>query len=48
MLGRFYGEFISYSGGDGQTLGVVLTPKHITELFTDLAEIKPTDKVLDP
>lgn len=48
VLGRFYGEFISYSGGDGQTLGVVLTPKHITELFTDLAEIKPTDKVLDP
>ena len=26
VLGRFYGEFISYSGGDGQTLGVVLTP----------------------
>ena len=48
VLGRFYGECISYSGGDGQTLGVVLTPKHITELFTDLAEIKPTDKVLDP
>lgn len=48
VLGRFYGEFIRYSGGDGQTLGVVLTPKHITELFTDLAEIKPTDKVLDP
>lgn len=26
-LGRFYGEFMSYSGGDGQTLGIVLTPK---------------------
>ena len=25
-LGRFYGEFMSYSGGDGQTLGIVLTP----------------------
>lgn len=24
---------MSYSGGDGQTLGIVLTPKHITELF---------------
>lgn len=47
-LGRFYGEFMSYSGGDGQTLGIVLTPKHITELFCDLAELKPTDKVLDP
>lgn len=48
VLGRFYGEFIRYSGGDGQTLGVVLTPKHITELFTDLVELKPTDKVFDP
>jgi hypothetical protein len=24
-LGRFYGEFMSYSGGDGQSLGIVLT-----------------------
>lgn len=47
-LGRFYGEFMSYSGGDGQTLGIVLTPKHITELFCDLAQLKPTDKVFDP
>jgi type I restriction enzyme M protein len=47
-LGRFYGEFMSYSGGDGQNLGIVLTPKHITELFCDLAELKPTDKILDP
>lgn len=23
-LGRFYGEFVSYSGGDGQSLGVLL------------------------
>lgn len=47
-LGRFYGEFMSYSGGDGQTLGIVLTPKHITDLFCDLVEIKPNDVVLDP
>lgn len=47
-LGRFYGEFMSYSGGDGQNLGIVLTPKHITELFCDLLNIKPTDKILDP
>ena len=47
-LGRFYGEFMSYSGGDGQTLGIVLTPKHITELFCELAQLKPTDKVIDP
>lgn len=47
-LGRFYGEFMSYSGGDGQTLGIVLTPKHITELFCELVELKPTDSILDP
>jgi len=47
-LGRFYGEFMSYSGGDGQTLGIVLTPKHITELFCDLVDLRPEDKVLDP
>ena len=47
-LGRFYGEFMSYSGGDGQTLGIVLTPKHITELFCDLANLTPSDKVFDP
>lgn len=47
-LGRFYGEFMSYSGGDGQSLGIVLTPKHITELFCDLIDLKTTDVVFDP
>ena len=48
ILGFFYGEFIKYSGGDGQSLGIVLTPKHITELFCDLLEITNNDKILDP
>ena len=48
ILGRFYGEFMRYSGGDGQSLGVVLTPDHITELFCDLVDLKPTDNVFDP
>lgn len=47
-LGRFYGEFMSYSGGDGQTLGIILTPKHITQLFCDLVDLQPDDVVLDP
>ena len=47
-LGRFYGEFMSYSGGDGQTLGIILTPKHITDLFCDLVDIQADDVVLDP
>lgn len=48
ILGRFYSEFMSYSGGDGQTLGIVLTPKHICELFCDLAQLRPDDVVFDP
>lgn len=48
FIGRFYGEFMSYSGGDGQTLGIVLTPAHICDLFCDLLDVKPTDVVLDP
>lgn len=47
-IGRFYGEFMSYSGGDGQTLGIILTPKHITQLFCDLLDLKPDDIVFDP
>ncbi|MDD2165446.1 SAM-dependent methyltransferase [Glaesserella parasuis] len=47
-LGRFYGEFMSYSGGDGQTLGIVLTPRHIVELFCELIDLKPTDSVFYP
>ena len=47
-LGIFYREFVSYSGGDGQTLGVVLTPPHITDLFCDLVNLNVNDVVLDP
>ena len=47
-IGRFYGEFMSYSGGDGQSLGIVLTPKHITDLFCEIANIKVNDVVFDP
>jgi len=47
-LASFYGEFVSYSGGDGQSLGVVMTPHHITELFCDLVDLKPTDVIFDP
>jgi hypothetical protein len=47
VLGQFYGEFLRYSGGDGKGLGIVLTPRHITELFALLAEVGPNDTVLD-
>lgn len=45
---RFYWEFMSYSWWDWQTLWIVLTPKHITQLFCDLADLKKNDVVFDP
>lgn len=48
ILGTFYSEFIKYSGGDKKSLGIVLTPKHITELFCDLLKVTSKDKVFDP
>lgn len=47
VIGNFYGEFIRYTGGDAKGLGIVLTPRHITELFVDLAKLDKNDKVLD-
>ena len=48
VLGRFYGEFMSYSGGDGQSLGIILTPKHITQLMCELVKVDSHDRVFDP
>lgn len=48
VVGRFYGEFLKYTGGDKKALGIVLTPRHITELFALLANVGPDDKVVDP
>lgn len=48
VIGQFYGEFLKYSGGDGKGLGIVLTPRHITELFCELADLSKSDVVIDP
>lgn len=47
VVGQFYGEFLKYTGGDGKGLGIVLTPKHVTELFSLLANVTKTDVVID-
>ena len=36
VLGQFYIEFLRYANND-KGLGIVLTPPHITELFSELA-----------
>lgn len=48
VVGAFYGEFLKYTGGDGKGLGIVLTPKHVTELFGLLANVNKDSIVLDP
>lgn len=48
ILGNFYGEFVKYGDSDGNGLGIVLTPKHITSLMAEMIQIKRTDYVLDP
>ncbi len=53
VMGTFYTVFLKYASGDAQDKGIVLTPKHITELFCDIAEyylgrkLDDTTKVLD-
>lgn len=47
IVGQFYGEFLRYAGGDKKGLGIVLTPKHITEIFCDIAKLTANDVVLD-
>lgn len=47
VVGQFYGEFLKYTAGDKKALGIVLTPRHVAELFSLLANVGPHSKVLD-
>ncbi|MEH3125118.1 HsdM family class I SAM-dependent methyltransferase [Agrobacterium cavarae] len=47
VVGQFYGEFLKYTGGDKKALGIVLTPRHVTELFAHLANVQKDSRVLD-
>lgn len=46
VLGQLYVEFLSYANADS-SLGIVLTPPHITELFSDLAFVNKDSIVYD-
>ena len=46
ILGELYVEFLQYSNND-KGLGIVLTPRHITEFFSDLARVNKESIVLD-
>jgi len=46
VLGQLYVEFLSYANADS-SLGIVLTPPHITQLFSDLAFVNKDSVVYD-
>ncbi|MBV4466615.1 SAM-dependent methyltransferase [Pseudomonas sp. SWRI79] len=48
IIGQFYGEFLRYTGGDKKALGIVLTPRHITDLFSRIANVQKDSTVFDP
>ncbi len=48
IIGKFYEEFLKYAGVTNVKNGIVLTPRHITEFFTDLIEMKYNDVIFDP
>ncbi|HJX50697.1 MAG TPA: N-6 DNA methylase [Candidatus Nanoarchaeia archaeon] len=47
ILGKFYEEFLRYAGISNVKNGIILTPSHITKLFTELVDIKNNDVILD-
>ena len=38
IMGEFYTTFLRFTKGNAKEKGIVLTPKHITDLFCDIAE----------
>jgi len=47
ILGKFYEKFLKYGNG-AKEIGIVLTPRHITEFAVDVLDIKYNDYVFDP
>ena len=47
LLNEFYSEFVKYNNTDGKSLGIVLTPDHITKLMIELLDIQKDDIFLD-
>lgn len=47
IIGRFYEEFLRYAGVANVKKGIVLTPSHVTKLFSELIDIKTNDVIFD-
>ncbi len=46
-LGKFYETFLRYANG-AKEMGIVLTPRHITQFAVDVLKIGRRDRVFDP
>lgn len=46
LLGKMYIQFLQYANNDAG-LGIVLTPKHITDLAAGLVKVGSEDKIID-
>ncbi len=46
FLGMFYEAFLRY-GYDNNALGIVFTPRHITQFCVNIAEVSAKDRVID-
>lgn len=49
ILGNCYHEFISYGGGDGSSLVIVLAAEHVTTLMAEMVmvDVNATDYLLE-
>lgn len=47
ILGKFYEKFLKYGNG-AKEIGIVLTPRHLTEFAVEVLDVKYNDYVLDP
>lgn len=47
VLGQFYEQFLKYAN-DAAELGIVLTPRHITNFAAEIVNVRRDDKVFDP
>lgn len=47
VLGEFYEQFLKYAN-DAEELGIVFTPRHITEWAANLLDIRRDDIIFDP
>ncbi len=47
VLGKFYEVFLKYGNG-AKEIGIVLTPRHITQYAVEILDVGPNDIIFDP